>query len=193
MACSLNTLTSMNTEKGYSAAMNIRRNPSRLQVHARAQMRKGQSSSAHSVMERLVKLLLLSCWHKCPRPPRRNTGRPDWVPRRPNSMRDLRMWVMSLMVMLRQFSEHYLRDSFTSPRMCICSERAMPPVLSSYKEGREALKGAVRFLVGMPRLVYEFQDQRPNSDILVLVHTDFGGCHVTRRSKSGGLALGGKH
>ena len=64
---------------------------------------------------------------------------------------------------------------------------------SPSKKGVEALKRACRFLVGMPRLVYEFNFQRPVDSLCAFVDTDFAGCHLTRRSTSGGVALRGSH
>ena len=53
----------------------------------------------------------------------------------------------------------------------------------------------MRYLVGLPRLVYEFRfppkDQPPADTIDLFVDTDFAGCRETRRSTSGGVALVG--
>ena len=57
----------------------------------------------------------------------------------------------------------------------------------------EALKRAVRFLVGMPRLVYCFDYQPHLLSLHAYVDTDFGGCHIIRRSTSGGVAMRGNH
>ena len=46
------------------------------------------------------------------------------------------------------------------------------------KKGVKALKRAVRFLVGMPRLVWIFPFQAPVTDLKVYVDTDFAGCHT---------------
>ena len=59
--------------------------------------------------------------------------------------------------------------------------------------GVEALKRAVRFLIGLPRLVWNFPFQKHTSDLKVYVDTDFGGCQATRRSTSGGVAMRGLH
>ena len=57
----------------------------------------------------------------------------------------------------------------------------------------EQLKRLVRFLVGCPRLVWHYPLQTIPNSIDVLVDTDFGGCHTTRRSTSGGLIVYGSH
>ena len=61
------------------------------------------------------------------------------------------------------------------------------------KSGVEALKRAVRFLVGLPRLVWQFPFQPKSNVLKVYVDTDFGGCQHTRRSTSGGIAMIGSH
>ena len=57
------------------------------------------------------------------------------------------------------------------------------------------LKRLVRYLVGLPRLVYQFpfppKGQPPADTINLFVDTDFAGCKETRRSTSGGVALVG--
>ena len=55
-----------------------------------------------------------------------------------------------------------------------------------------ALKRFARYLLGVPRQVYQFSMQAPG-DLLVYVGTDWAGCAVTRRSTSGGCALRGAH
>ena len=45
----------------------------------------------------------------------------------------------------------------------------------------------------MPRLVYNFEHQPSNNAMRVFVDTDFAGCHTSRRSTSGGVALRGGH
>ena len=61
------------------------------------------------------------------------------------------------------------------------------------KTGVEQLKRLVRYLVGAPRLVWNFKFQDPTDEMVTYVDTDFGGCHVTRRSTSGGAATRGNH
>ena len=63
------------------------------------------------------------------------------------------------------------------------------------KTGAEQLKRLIRYLAGAKRLVWIFGFQEiSNSDALVVhVDTDFAGCHVTRRSTSGGAACRGQH
>ena len=57
----------------------------------------------------------------------------------------------------------------------------------------DALKRFVRYLVGRPRLVWNFDFQQPEDQISTFVDTDFAGCLVTRRSTSGGAAMRGQH
>ena len=63
------------------------------------------------------------------------------------------------------------------------------------KTGVEQLKRLIRYLAGAKRLVWHFgfQDIAGDDDLTVCVDTDFAGCHVTRRSTSGGAACRGKH
>jgi hypothetical protein len=55
------------------------------------------------------------------------------------------------------------------------------------------LKRLVRYLIGLPRLVYRYdfppKGQQPADSIDLYVDTDFAGCRETRRSTSGGVAL----
>ena len=55
------------------------------------------------------------------------------------------------------------------------------------------LKRLVRYLIGMPRLVYNFpfvnKGDKPAEHIDLFVDTDFAGCRETRRSTSGGVAM----
>ena len=61
------------------------------------------------------------------------------------------------------------------------------------KTGVEQLKRLVRYLVGAPRLVWRFKLQDESNVLTTYVDTDFGGCHTTRRSTSGGAAMRGSH
>ena len=62
------------------------------------------------------------------------------------------------------------------------------------KTGVEQLKRLIRYLAGAKRLVWKFGFQTTGSeDLTVYVDTDFAGCHVTRRSTSGGAACRGQH
>ena len=70
----------------------------------------------------------------------------------------------------------------------LCRQFAAPS-----KKGVEALKRVGRFLIGMPRLVYDFKYQRRPTDMKIFVDTDFAGCQTTRRSTSGGVAMVGSH
>ena len=62
------------------------------------------------------------------------------------------------------------------------------------KTGVEQLKRLIRYLAGAKRLVWKFgYEDVKESDLTVYVDTDFAGCHVTRRSTSGGAACRGSH
>ena len=63
------------------------------------------------------------------------------------------------------------------------------------KTGVEQLKRLIRYLAGAKRLVWKFgfQDGPQPNAMTVYVDTDFAGCHVTRRSTSGGAACRGQH
>ena len=59
----------------------------------------------------------------------------------------------------------------------------------------EQLKRLIRYLAGAKRLVWKFGFQKPKecAELTVNVDTDFAGCHITRRSTSGGAACRGDH
>ena len=63
------------------------------------------------------------------------------------------------------------------------------------KTGFEQLKRLIRYLAGAKRLVWHFgfQETSESDGLTVYVDTDFAGCHVTRRSTSGGAACRGQH
>ena len=61
----------------------------------------------------------------------------------------------------------------------LCREFSVPSQTSFKK-----LKRLVRYLAGMPRLVYHYKFQQPDDTINVYVDTDFAGCKETRRSTS---------
>ena len=63
------------------------------------------------------------------------------------------------------------------------------------KTGVEQLKRLIRYLAGAKRLVYHFDFDKGTEPepLTVYVDTDFAGCHVTRRSTSGGAACRGSH
>ena len=72
----------------------------------------------------------------------------------------------------------------------LCREFAAPANSSFHR-----LKRVARFLVGKPRLIYEYKwcHDEPMDTIEALVDTDFAGCRATRRSTSGGLLMRGGH
>ena len=55
------------------------------------------------------------------------------------------------------------------------------------------LKRLVKYLVGVPRLVWHFNHQPATGLLVGSVDTDFAGCLITRRSTSGGVACRGHH
>ena len=63
------------------------------------------------------------------------------------------------------------------------------------KTGVEQLKRLIRYLAGAPRLVWKFGFHYSSgvNDLNVFVDTDFAGCHITRRSTSGGAVCRGNH
>ena len=63
------------------------------------------------------------------------------------------------------------------------------------KTGVEQLKRLIRYLASAPRLVWHFgiHTSADPSELNVFVDTDFAGCHITRRSTSGGAACRGNH
>ena len=75
--------------------------------------------------------------------------------------------------------------SFASKELC---REFSIPNMSSFKK----LKRLVRYLCGLPRLVYHFKFQQEPQAIEVFVDTDFAGCQSTRRSTSGGVAMVGQ-
>ena len=66
----------------------------------------------------------------------------------------------------------------------LCREFSVPNKSSFTK-----LKRLARYLHGLPRLVYEYNWQSFPDTLDVFVDTDVAGCHTTRRSTSGGVAL----
>ena len=63
------------------------------------------------------------------------------------------------------------------------------------KTGVEQLKRLIQYLAGAPRLVWKFGFHYSSgvNDLNVFVDTDFAGCHITRRSTSGGAVCRGNH
>ena len=70
----------------------------------------------------------------------------------------------------------------------LCREFSAPT-----KHSWERLKRAVRFLVGRPRVIWQFLWQARPDCLDGYVDTDFAGCQATRRSTSGGAAMYGSH
>ena len=72
--------------------------------------------------------------------------------------------------------------SFASKELC---REFSVPNLASFKK----LKRLVRYLCGLPRLVYHFPFGEEPKELTVYVDTDFAGCGSTRRSTSGGCVM----
>ena len=70
----------------------------------------------------------------------------------------------------------------------LCREFAVP-ARDSYMK----LKRVVRYLLGMPRLVYIYDWQNPFTHIGLFTNTDVAGCRSTQRSTSGGVAMVWNH
>ena len=70
----------------------------------------------------------------------------------------------------------------------LCREFAVPNQ-SSYMK----LKRVVRYLVGLPRLVFRYDWQETPTKLDVYTDSDFAGCKTSRRSTSGGVIMHGKH
>ena len=80
------------------------------------------------------------------------------------------------------------RDELAFAAKELCRDFAAPN-----KKSWERLKRVVRFLVGQPRVVWWYRWQDRPDYLEGYVDTDFAGCHRTRRSTSGGIALHGQH
>lgn len=93
----------------------------------------------------------------------------------------------------RALAARYLYLSMDRPECAFSPKELCRQFAAPTRKGVEALKQAVRFLVGMPRMVYCFNFQPHVKSLSAYVDTDFGGCHVTRRSTSGGVAMRGDH
>ena len=93
----------------------------------------------------------------------------------------------------RALSARLLYLSMDRPEVAFAAKELCRHVAHPTKAGVDALKRAVRFLVGLPRLVWHFPFQSHSKDLDVFVDTDFGGCQTTRRSTSGGIAMRGRH
>ena len=70
----------------------------------------------------------------------------------------------------------------------LCREFAVPNAASFGK-----LKRVVRYLVGLPRLVYRYAWQNEQSHLDVYTDSDFAGCQTSRRSTSAGVVMLGSH
>lgn len=95
--------------------------------------------------------------------------------------------------MYRAVSARILYLSMDRPDISFSAKELCRHFAHPTKAGVDALKTVARFLVGMPRLVWQFPFQRCTNDLQVDVDSDFGGCQTTRRSTSGGIAMRGSH
>ena len=95
--------------------------------------------------------------------------------------------------MYRALAARLLYLSMDRPEVAYAAKELCRHFSHPTKTGVEALKRAVRFLVGLPRLVWAFPFQTHSRKLQVYVDTDFGGCQTTRRSTSGGIAMRGQH
>lgn len=95
--------------------------------------------------------------------------------------------------MYRALSARLLYLSMDRPEVAFAAKELCRHFAHPTKTGVEALKRAVRFLLGLPRLVWYFPFQKITNEMRVFVDTDFGGCQTTRRSTSGGIAMRGAH
>ena len=93
----------------------------------------------------------------------------------------------------RALSARLLYLSMDRPEVAFAAKELCRHFAHPTQTGVEALKRAVRFLLGLPRLVWAFPFQEHTHDLRVYVDTDFGGCQSTRRSTSGGIAMRGCH
>ena len=95
--------------------------------------------------------------------------------------------------MYRALSARLLHLSMDRPEVAFAAKELCRHFAHPTQTGVEALKRAVRFLLGLPRLVWAFPFQDHTRALKVYVDTDFGGCQTTRRSTSGGIAMRGLH
>ena len=95
--------------------------------------------------------------------------------------------------MCRALSARLLCLSMDRPELSFAAKELCCHFAHPTRAGVEALKRAVRFLVGLPRLVWAFPFQSHTNVLQVYVDTDFGGCHTTKWSTPGGIAMLGAH
>ena len=95
----------------------------------------------------------------------------------------LRGWnalVMSCTVELQLWalSARLLYLSMDRPEVAFAAKELCRHFAHPTQTGVEALKRAVRFLLGLPRLVWAFPFQEHTHNLRVYVDTDFGGCQI---------------
>ena len=84
--------------------------------------------------------------------------------------------------MFRALAARYSYLSIDQTECAFSAKELCRLVACPTKKIVDALNRAVRFLVGMPRLVWNFPFQAPVTDLHVYVDTDFASCRTTRRS-----------
>ena len=79
------------------------------------------------------------------------------------------------------------------PGIAFCSKELCRDFSVPSGESLKRLQKLIRYLLGVPRLVYKFNWQSRPEHLDLFVDTDFAGCKITRRSTSGGVAMYGTH
>ena len=79
--------------------------------------------------------------------------------------------------------------------MRLCDKRTMPVLRHSHEDGSGAVETSYSLFGRSEKtcLAFWFDTDVDSDALTVFVDTDFAGCHVTRRSTSGGVACRGKH
>ena len=83
--------------------------------------------------------------------------------------------------------------SMDRPEISYASKELCRDFAKPTKSSWEKLRRLSRFLVGRPRMVWWFGWQKDGSLLDAFTDTYFAGCHRTRRSTSGGIAMRGEH
>ena len=79
------------------------------------------------------------------------------------------------------------------PDIAFCTKELCRAFARPTKDHAHALKKLVKYLVGKARLVFKIYHQHDTEELRTHVDTDFAGCHLTRRSTSGGSCMRGGH
>jgi len=70
----------------------------------------------------------------------------------------------------------------------LCREMSAPTTRSMKR-----MKRAARYLLGVPKLIIEYVEQYPPTEVRIYGDSDWAGCRETRKSTSGGVAMHGRH